>query len=394
MNSSRAALAAFVASALLAGCGSDSDNIGLPGQPFFPPSVSPTVSPSATVSPTPTPGQQVEFLAPTTLAHTSAPGDVQVGDVTGDGLLDVVGIGGGNVTIHAGNGGGQFAPPTSAFMSGPRLLLADLNGDSRLDLVSPTQFRLNGASGFGFSQALPVGSRARAVAVANLFGTAAPDIVVADPSSGTVHLLVNNGAGAFTALPALSGFLTPTAVAPANLNGDGFVDLLVADSTQLQRFVNDGTTLTALAPIDFGNSSNERSLAVGDVNGDGRADVIVGSRTTTPTVGTLAVYFGQADGGLSAPVVLSDDIQPAQVDLVDINADGRSDIVVAGSFDGTVLVFLGNGNGTFTELPSVVVGTTEVNPLGVAAADLNGDSKVDLLSADGDRATFSVLLRR
>jgi hypothetical protein len=126
-------------------------------------------------------------------------------------------------------------------------------------------------------------------------------------------------------------------------------------------------------PIPVGHTPF--SVAVADVNGDGKADLAVANRGSND----VTVLLGNAAGGFRAtpgsPVKAGG--EPFSVASADFNGDGKSDLAVANNTSNNVTVLLGNGSGGFSAAPGSPVGVAG-GPLGVTAADLNGDSKVDL----------------
>ena len=115
------------------------------------------------------------------------------------------------------------------------------------------------------------------------------------------------------------------------------------------------------------------SVAVADLNGDGKPDIAVGNYLSN----TVAVLLGNGDGTFQPAVTYaSGGSEPFAVAIADLNGDGRPDIVVVNFVSASVGVLLGNGDGTFK--PAVVYGTGGSDPHSVAIADLNGDGKPDL----------------
>ena len=132
-----------------------------------------------------------------------------------------------------------------------------------------------------------------------------------------------------------------------------------------------------------------RSLAVGDLNGDGALDVVA------PDSGgmTLNVFLGNGDGTLLAAKQFPCGLNPADVKVADLNLDGLPDIVATNDSGpdnaGTVAVLAGKGDGTFN--PYVAFGTG-MGPHAVSIGNLNGDTLPDLVVANKNDGTVSVLL--
>jgi hypothetical protein len=183
-------------------------------------------------------------------------------------------------------------------------------------------------------------------------------------------------------------------VAVADVNGDGKPDLISANS-------NDGT-LTVLTNNGNGGFGLNATLTVGsapssviavDVNGDGKPDLI----SANANDGTLTVLTNNGDGSFSLDatlnVGLSSGSSPENVVAVDVNGDGKLDLVSADFGDDTLTVLINDGSGGFASSSTLSVGVAGSEPNAVAAADVNGDGTPDLISANYGTSTLSVLLR-
>jgi hypothetical protein len=208
------------------------------------------------------------------------------------------------------------------------------------------------------------------------------------------------------AIPAIrgSGGSAPVSVAVADLNGDGKPDLVVANIGCGPGCHNGGTVGVLLrkggafenAVSYYVGGSSAVSVAVADVNGDGKPDILVGvgcgdSQCTHDAVGVL---LGNGDGTFQTIVIYdSGGYQESSLAVADMNGDGNPDIVVAsrctvGNADdcnnhllsGTVAILLGKGDGTFQAPMSFDTGG--VFALSVTAADVNGDGKPDVVVAN------------
>jgi len=147
------------------------------------------------------------------------------------------------------------------------------------------------------------------------------------------------------------------------------------------------------APIDFAPGSSPRSVAIGDLNGDGKLDL-----TTANYNGDgVSVLLGNGDGTFGAKTDFATGYSPRSVAIADLNGDAKPDLTTANENLGTVSILLGTGHGTFgakTDFIASGVMGTSIHAWSVAIGDLNGDEKPDLAVATGDWPTVSVLVNR
>ena len=135
----------------------------------------------------------------------------------------------------------------------------------------------------------------------------------------------------------------------------------------------------------YGAGVDPASLAVADLNSDGKPDLLVGNFWG----GTVSVLLGNGNGTFQAQQTLAAGLNPYSVVVADVNGDGRPDLLFVDSGSDTVNVCLGNGNGTFQQQQTFSTGS---NPRSVAVADVNGDGWPDLVVANRGTNTLSVLL--
>jgi hypothetical protein len=140
-----------------------------------------------------------------------------------------------------------------------------------------------------------------------------------------------------------------------------------------------------------GSSVASQTIAGGDFNGDGFPD----AASLTVTRGQISVFLGDATGVLSLKASYNIGASPASVIAADFNGDGKLDLIIAdsgvsGSTDrGSIVVLIGNGDGTFQTPARYTAGTS---PVSVAVADFNGDGRLDLAVANSQSASVSILL--
>ncbi|MBI2597072.1 VCBS repeat-containing protein [Candidatus Daviesbacteria bacterium] len=196
-------------------------------------------------------------------------------------------------------------------------------------------------------------------------------------SAGTFNTKVDYGTG--------SG---PRGVAMGDVNGDGKADLAVANenSATVSVLTNKGDG-TFNAKVDYTTGTTPVSVAIGDVNGDGKADLAV----TNWSSSTVSVFTNKGDGTFNAKVDYTTGTNPYGVAIGDLNGDGKADLAVANFNSYTVSVFTNTGTGTFNAKVDYTTGSV---PRSVAIGDVNGDGKADLAVANENSATVSVFTNK
>ncbi|MGD0208240.1 MAG: VCBS repeat-containing protein, partial [Verrucomicrobiota bacterium] len=184
----------------------------------------------------------------------------------------------------------------------------------------------------------------------------------------------------------------PAYVVAADVNGDGKVDLISANA-------GDGT-LTVMTNNGSGGFALAATLVVGnfplfvtaaDVNGDGKLDLISADFGSGGLGNTLTIWTNNGNGfGYNSTLTVGSG--PYAVVAADVNGDGKVDLISANANDGTLTVLTNNGMGGFGLSATLPVGASASSyPDSVAAADVNGDGKVDLISANANDGTLTVL---
>lgn len=367
------------------------------------------------------------FLPAVTFPVGVLPRAVTVADFNRDGKPDLAVVNQGpsststsqsSLSVLLGNGNGSFQPAVTTGVLNSGLAtgnagsaaVGDFNGDGLPDVALNTAGPAGPAvevllgKGDGSFQPnhliLPVGQTPLSVAAGDFDHNGALDLVTAN-SNGTVSVLLGNGDGSFRPRIDLAVGGSPHSVAVGDFNGDGRLDVVTAqqltDTVSVLLGHGDGTFARPLVLAASGQNFTPQSMALGDVNGDGKLDLVIKSVSVLDSDAfQLGVLLGNGDGTFQAPLLGA--AQPGgsgDLALGDFNSDGRIDVAVAdqlGASTGNLSVFAGNGDGTFQSLIRLDLLTGGNDPLGVAAADLNGDGRVDLVAANASSSNVGVLL--
>lgn len=298
-----------------------------------------------------------------------------------------------------GKSDASFSAPTSfATSSGPRdIILKDFNGDGELDFATADaggntiSIALGVGDGtFGAATSFNVGTSPYALSTGDYDKDGNLDIVTADSGGNSFSIVLGNGDGSFSSATSFSVQNNPQGIAVGDLDQDGSLDIIVANqgSGTLTYAIGDGSG-------DFGNFDSSTSpggtptdLLLADFDGDNVLDYAVvngGAQITTgigvglgnPGFGSPTVHTVSGTGGATADGIAA----------ADVNNDGNIDLI-SGSSEGAVGILLGNGDGTFLAASTFATGGT---PTAVAVTDFDGDGKLDIVTANSAQGTISVL---
>jgi hypothetical protein len=353
------------------------------------------------------------------------PNSVVVADVNGDGAPDLLvattadegyaqNPGYADVILNTPGSLGTFHTGVHYSTTGTNpssIQVADLTGTGLLDLVianfgnGSVSVFIHGAALGTFSDAVDVvtGGQPNQVVVSDLNGDGKPDLVLADmSSSGNAIVLLADPAhaGKFLAPMNLPTHLTTTSVAVGDLNGDGAPDIVAAvydssgnNGAVMIFYQNPNQRGTFQAPVSFPAGAQPQSVKIAPVSGNGPPDIIVADfGPGSDGMGTAGVSVLMHDpshpGSFLAPVTYTTPGSSIDVAVGDLNGDQLPDIVVANlapSGTGSVSVLLQD-----PAHPGAFLAASNYDalsqPLSVTIADLNGDGLPDIAIADGPSA--------
>ena len=327
---------------------------------------------------------------------------IGVGDFNGDGKNDIALLCGSELCILLGNGDGTFTSvtpvrvvaPTVGFSASPQTLtVADFNRDGKADIAIAYEFATvsspgvgvllgNGDGTFQTFTGYAAGNFSDSIGAADFNGDGIPDLFVGD-ASGTVAILLGKGDGTF--LPAVTykvGIGALDCVA-GDFNEDGKTDLAVAmNGTPIGFHIaillgnGDGTFRTGTY-VNMPGAYGVLSLAVEDFNGDGHADLALGSTINILNPGTMNILGGKGDGTFSLLSSAPTGYTPHRTLAADLNGDGRADVITSNDSSNDITVLIATSSSVLN------IGTTSLT------AGMYGVPYSYALAAAGGTAPYS-----
>jgi hypothetical protein len=344
------------------------------------------------------------FSYPALVGPQSAPEAVAIGDVNGDGLDDVVmstyfsfdPANDFKLVVYLQRPDGTLADPvryanaSHYACKASSLAVADLDGDGRKDVAigesgCGVEIFIQQADGTLASGNWLPSTESNRIRAADVDGDGLADLVGTGTDTGQVSVWYQ--VGGRISLPSVYAVdnIGGGDLEVGDLNGDGRPDLVVtslagspARSIGVLYQQADGRYA---APVYVGVDTAwaARGVAIGDLNGDGRKDLAVSWGGGAPAA--LSVFHQRADGSLATMVTLASGDYPGAMEIADLNGDGRLDVVVAHDGWGTVGTYLQGSNGSLQQ-EQLYVGTDgSANLHGLAVGDVNGDGRPDIAQA-------------
>ena len=295
-----------------------------------------------------------------------------------------------SILLGNGNGTFQESVEIGTGSDPVYVTVDDINGDDIPDLVVANNTGASvsvllgiGDGTFQDKQDHTVGGGPIIVKTTYLDGDINLDLIVVNSGSNTISVLLNNGDGTFQSR------VYDTGVAPVSLNtdyfnSDDYIDLLVVNSgsNSVSVFVGNGNG-TFQNGVNYATGNSPGPVKIEDLNGDGTLDLIIpnsASHTVSVLLGNEDVNVpGEGDGTFKSKVDYATGKNPRSVALGNLNGDGNRSMAVVNSDDNSISLFRGNADGTFNPKVDFATGG---GPWPVIVADLNGDGKDDMIVAN------------
>jgi subtilisin-like proprotein convertase family protein len=334
-----------------------------------------------------------------------SPTNLVVGDFNNDSKQDLVVTNqiSNDISVLLGNGTGGFSPQTlvASGGSGPYgIAKGNFNTDANLDFVvtnsggnSISVYLGNGNGTFSAPNNFTVGASPLSIAVGDFNNDSKKDLAVANFGgffSGAVSILLGNGTGGFTLTRTLRTATQPSAVLVGRFNGnaDTTDDIAVTNfgADNISVFFGSGTgTFTLFQTLSLLAGSGPVAMEYYDYSGDGPSDLIVANYNSN----SFRSVFGTGNGFANGSGQTAQDIGDSPISLVRAN-------VLGGNFDSLAVALNGIDQINISTTSSIIGSSLRFpvgqNPSDVDKGDFNGDSKVDLVTANSGSNDVSVLL--
>jgi RHS repeat-associated protein len=362
------------------------------------------------------------FVSKTDFALVSLPFSVSAGDFDGDGKTDLAVSNNGSNTVsifrNTSNSAGvvSYAAKidivTASGSSPNSISVGDLDGDGKMDIAVTNNsantvsiFRNTstvGAVNFATKVDYATGTSPQRVSIGDLDGDGRADLVVGNVNGNTISLFRNTSTAAgsvnFAAKVDYAVGGSPYSISIGDLDGDGKADLAVTNynSSIVSLFRNTSTGMGSVsfaAKVDYTTGANPISISIGDLDGDGKVDLAV----TNYTGNTISILLNTSVTGsvsFAAKVDYATGTNPRSVSIGDLDGDGKSDLAVANYGSHSLSMFRNTstvGSVGYDAKVDYVTGTN-TNPYSVSIGDFDGDGKADLAAANYGNATMSVIL--
>lgn len=350
----------------------------------------------------------------------SEPFGITAADFNEDGKPDLAIAANVKLYTFLGNGDGTFAPAAGSPMQVPSPPYDDF-GSPYVGPITACDFNHSGHPGLAVGEfqneaaaillghgdgtfasssaafANALGMPISAVEAADFNADGNLDLAITNQISGVSPVVLGYGKGAFSTAGDLYTGVFPVGVAVGDFNADGKLDAVVASggsaeypgsAVSVSLGNGDGTfTQASGSPIAVGQSLS--AVLTSDFNGDGKLDLAV----TDSAGNAVTILLGNGDGTFGPPTTIPVGNSPFAIVAGDFSSDGKLDLAIANYGDGTITLLLGNGDGNFTQASGspYAVGA---HPYQIAAADFNGDGKLDLATANLMDNTVSILLQQ
>ncbi|UJR11996.1 hypothetical protein I4U23_016174 [Adineta vaga] len=337
------------------------------------------------------------------------PKSITVIDLNNDNRLDVIvaNYNTSEMSVFLGINNGTFSIPTS-FSTGSdtglcAIVLGDFNNDKLIDIVVANDKTNNIAVFLGYGDGNfsdePISSydgniQPSAIDAGDLNKDDRLDFVIVNQQFGFIRIFFGDGDGQFSEQPIyfVDSKAEPVWVRIADFNNDNFSDIAIVNRVAgtVGLFLgSSNNTFVYRTVFSVGTGAGPNAAAIGDLNDDGRMDIVVNIYYNR----AFEVLLGQGDGTFVSKTRYSIDslARPSWSTIADWNNDNQLDIIVSSCDTNNIFVFYGFGDGTFRTGRTYFTGSNSC-PLSNAAGDFNKDELLDIVTANTNSGTIGIFL--
>lgn len=317
----------------------------------------------------------------------SASGAYAVGvDLNHDGKADVFTHGAFPDQVFLNNGDGTFTQGSTPWFNKALVTAGDFNSDGQQDVLgfnstTVQAFLGNGNGSLSVGTTVATGTDIFGVAAADFNNDGRLDVTYVDRTLNQAYVALQNADGTYSQSTAVATGSAPFSISTGDFNNDGNTDAIVANqgSNNLSILLGNGSGGFSQSLLVPSQVTSSLKTVVGDINGDGNQDFVVGGSVSE-------VFIGKGDGTFSATQGFNNGTLITA--LRDLNGDGRADLVSASS--SSVQVSFGLTDGTLTSPTNYLIGTN-VNNSAIVLGDFTGDGVTDILTVDSGDNSIGIL---
>ena len=326
-------------------------------------------------------------------------------DANSDSIMDLVTVNEGDfsVSIYIGGDNAEFSEPTTLLTrSAPfDVAVGDINSDGLDDFVvghnvslSITTFINQGNGNFAEGVVIPTGDTTQSVRLADLDHDGNPELISAHEEADYISVWDGLGNGRFGLRTNYEFAADPSSIEVADVNNDGNNDVLVVGmhSNELNVFYGTGHDFLPIQETFRITNSIISSLTIADFDTDGWLDVAIASSDDSLfRREKITILMNDGAGGFGGPELISSELECFDIESADFNGDEILDLCVLSSDARSFLIHTGNGDGTFQDPITFLVG---FSPRSIITYDFNLDGRVDVLTTNRGSRNMNLHLNR